>query len=173
MSLVRFVLRWWAAFALLACLLLLGIAYFVFELALGYPPCELCWRQRWIYVGIAVVAALSWIWALRRRPPGTPPLAALLILLGFGYETYMAVYHAGVELKWWRGPSHCTGGGHVDVSDIRNLLSGVHTVHSPMCDIALWKFMGVSMAGWNAVAAAILTLVSVAAALQAGSSRGR
>jgi disulfide bond formation protein DsbB len=173
MNLVRFVLRWWAGFALLACLSLLGTAVFIFEMWLRYPPCELCWQQRWIYVGTAAIAALSWIWALLRRPPGTPLPAAVLIMLGFAYETWAATYHAGVELKWWRGPTHCTGGGgHVDMSDIQKLLHhGV--VHAPMCDVALWKLFGVSMAGWNAVAAAILTLVSAAAVLEARSRRGR
>jgi disulfide bond formation protein DsbB len=164
MALVRFVLRWWAAFALAASLTLLGVAYFIFEKWLGYPPCHLCIQQRWIYVGVAVIGAIGLVWALMRRPPSTPRPAALLILLGFAWETYTAVYHAGVEQKWWHGPATCTGGGPMDMAAIRNLLNG-GAVHTPMCDVVVWSFGGLSMAGWNAVAAGVLTLVSLAAVL--------
>jgi disulfide bond formation protein DsbB len=108
MSAVRVILRWWAAFALVACLALLGIAILVFEKGLGYAPCHLCIQQREIYWATAAVAALGLIWALLRRPRGTPRLAAILILLGFAFETYRATFHAGVELKWWHGPATCT-----------------------------------------------------------------
>jgi disulfide bond formation protein DsbB len=171
MNLVRFVVRWWAAFALIACLSLLGIAIFVFEKGMGYPPCHLCLEQRDIYWGTAAVAALGLVWSFLRTPRGTPRLVSILILLGFLAETYMAVFHAGVELKWWKGPQSCTGGGPVDISAIRNLLNG-GPVHVPMCDVALWSFAGLSMAGWNAVAAVILSLASLAAVVN-GPSRGR
>ena len=170
MKLVRFVLRWWAALALAAALSLLGVAH-LFEY-FGYPPCHLCLQQREIYWATAAVAALGWVWALLRRPRGTPRLAAFVILVGFAAETWLAVFHAGVEKKWWHGPATCTGGGPVDVAAIRNLLSG-GAVHAPMCDVAVWSFAGVSMAGWNAVAAGILTLVSLAALLRREDRRGR
>jgi disulfide bond formation protein DsbB len=167
MSLVAFVLRWWAAFALLACLALLGTAILIFEKWQGYPPCHLCLQQREIYWATAGVAAIGVVWGWFLEPRRTPRLIAVLILLGFAFETYMATYHAGVELKWWKGPATCTGSGSVDLSALRNLLHG-GVVHAPMCDVALWKFAGVSMAGWNAVAAAILTLASLAAVLRKG-----
>jgi disulfide bond formation protein DsbB len=172
MSLVQFVLRWWAAFALAASLALLGIAILVFEKWLGYAPCHLCIQQRWIYLWAALAGAVGWAWAMLRRPRGTPLLAAVLIFLIFAWETRTAVYHAGVELKWWPGPATCTGGGTVSIEAIRNLLNG-GPVHEPMCDVAVWKFAGLSMAGWNAVAAAILTLVSLAAIVQAATRRAR
>jgi disulfide bond formation protein DsbB len=173
MKLVHFVLRWWSAFALLACLALLGVAILIFEKGLGYPPCHLCFRQRHIYMGVAVIAAVGWVWGLLKRPAGTPKPIAVLILLGFAWETYAAAFHAGVEYKWWPGPATCTGGGGaIDVNAIRNLLSG-GAVHTPMCDVALWSFGGLSMAGWNAVAALILTLISPAAVLRREDRRGR
>jgi disulfide bond formation protein DsbB len=162
MALVRFVLRWWAAFALAASLALLGVAH-LFEY-FGYPPCHLCLKQRDIYWWTAAVALVCWVWALVRRPRGTPRLAALALAAMFAWETYMAVFHAGVEYKWWRGPATCTGGGAVDMAAIRNLLNG-GAVHTPMCDVVVWSFGGLSMAGWNAVAAGVLTLVSLAAVL--------
>jgi disulfide bond formation protein DsbB len=170
MSAIHFILRWWAAFALAASLALLGIAILVFEKGLGYAPCHLCIEQREIYWAIAFVAALSLVWAFLRRPAGTPRAAAVLILAGFLVETWRATYHAGVELKWWHGPATCTGGGAMDINAIRNLLNG-GPVHQPMCDVAVWTFGGLSMAGWNAVAAGILSLVSLAAVLRRSEAR--
>lgn len=226
MSAVRFLLRWWAAFALAASLALLGIAIFVFEKGLGYAPCHLCIKQREIYWLTIAAAALSLFWeylgklrgAARRiarlvlvvcglgllgviayTPLSTggalawwavaviPVVVAaagllggrmdtrrfliLLVFAGFVAETWMAVYHAGVELKWWHGPATCTGGGGtVDINAIRNLLNG-GPVHEPMCDVAVWSFHGLSMAGWNAVAAGILSLLSLAAVLRRGEAR--
>lgn len=171
MALVRFVLRWWAAFALAASLALLGVAH-LFEY-FGFPPCHLCLQQREIYWATAAVALVCWGWALMRRPRGTPRPAALVIFAMFAWEAGLAVYHAGVEKKWWHGPAMCTGGGTVDAAAIRNLLTG-GAVHTPMCDVAVWSFGGLSMAGWNAVAAAILALVSLAAVFAGtGARRGR
>jgi disulfide bond formation protein DsbB len=71
-----------------------------------------------------------------------------------------------VEWKFWPGPQSCTAGAtHVSVADLKALLNSA-TAHVPMCDRPAWVFLGVSMAGWNAVAALILTLLSIAAALR-------
>jgi disulfide bond formation protein DsbB len=225
MNAVRFVLRWWAAFALAACLALLGTAILVFEKGLGYAPCHLCLKQRDIYWLTIAAAVLSLLWEALSKLRGAPRLVAsvvailcglgvfgmivyepvttggalpwwaiavvpvataaaglfggkldtrrfltLLIFAGFLGETWMATYHAGVELKWWHGPATCTGGGAMDINAIRNLLNG-GAVHEPMCDVAVWSFGGLSMAGWNAVAAGILTLVSLAAVLRKPEAR--
>jgi disulfide bond formation protein DsbB len=112
------------------------------------------------------------VWTLLRKPHGLPKLAGFLIFAGFAAETALAIYHAGVEKKWWHGPATCTGGGKVDADAIRNLLNG-GAVHTPMCDVALWSYAGVSMAGWNAVAAGVLTLISLWALLRTEGRRVR
>jgi disulfide bond formation protein DsbB len=164
MNVVRFILRWWGAFGLIAALSLLGIAYFIFERWLGYAPCHLCIGQRWLYAWAAVFGVLGVIWAVVSRSPGTARLCAYLMFALFLGETILATFHAGVELKWWKGPSSCTGSaGPIDMSQIRDLLNGAVS-HTPMCDVAFWSFAGVSMAGWNAIAAAVLAVISLAAA---------
>ncbi len=67
----------------------------------------------------------------------------------------LAVYHAGVEWKWWPGPTECTGafdlkwgeGGVVDTPVIR-------------CDEASFRFLGLSFAGWDALVSAFLAAVA-------------
>jgi disulfide bond formation protein DsbB len=57
----------------------------------------------------------------------------------------IGVYHAGIEWHLWKGPQHCTGPrfeytGTIDFNE-----------RVVMCDIAAWRLLGISMAGYNAV----------------------
>ena len=89
-------------------------------------------------------------------------LAALFLA-----ECALAVYHAGVEWNWWPGPTSCTGAGvhALSVSDMSGLLSG-KPQHIVQCDVAAWRFLGLSMAGWNALAALKWTLISAFCAIR-------
>ena len=87
----------------------------------------------------------------RGRSTGLARILLLLIALAFLANTAVGIYHAGVEWKWWPGPTECTGafelkwgeGGIVDTPIVR-------------CDEASWRFLGLSFAGWNAVVSAFL-----------------
>ncbi len=131
-----------------------------FETFGHYPPCELCLKQRdvywailWIGVGLAVVTRL--------KPSWLRAACAFLALLCLG-ECVLAAYHAGVEWKWWPGPTSCTRAGlhAVTAADMSALLSG-KTEHVVQCDVAAWRLLGLSMAGWNAVAALVFTGASL------------
>lgn len=130
-------------------------------------PCELCLKQRegyWIAMGIAAAGLAG-----RQLTRGfdATRLIAILLALAFLAETALAVYHAGVEWKFWPGPASCSGGAsRVDPAELERLLSGAK-MGIPQCDKPAWVFLGLSMAGWNALAAAVLTLGSLAAALPA------
>ncbi len=73
----------------------------------------------------------------------------------------LAIFHAGVEWHFWQGPTTCSGAAPVAVSDI---MSALKTAHVPRCDEAAWRFLGLSMAGWNALVALVLALVAVGGA---------
>jgi disulfide bond formation protein DsbB len=45
------------------------------------------------------------------------------------------------------------------------LLAGAK-IHGPACDKAAWVFLGLSMAGWNALVSLALAALSAAAALR-------
>ena len=128
-------------------------------------PCELCLKQRegyWIAMGIA---GAGLVWRQFPRPFDPTRLIAILLALAFLAETALAVYHAGVEWKFWPGPASCSGGAtRVDPAELERLLSGAKLA-VPQCDKPAWVFLGLSMAGWNALAAAALSLGSIAAAL--------
>jgi len=81
-----------------------------------------------------------------------------LVAAGFLVNTGLAIYHAGVEWKFWAGPETCQlalqplGGG------AGGLLKQLETERVIRCDEAPWQFMGLSFAGWNAVLSLLLSL---------------
>jgi disulfide bond formation protein DsbB len=155
----------WRLCALLASAAMLATAH-AFQTFGGLAPCALCLRQREVYW---VALALGAIFMVVVRLPGGPRwrqatcwVLGLVFLIGAG----VAAFHAGVEWKFWPGPTTCvTGGGAVDVGDLQAVLRG-ERVEAPSCDKAAWVFAGLSMAGWNAVASLVLAGLSVAAALR-------
>lgn len=113
----------------------------------GLVPCELCLEQRLAYYyGLPVLAAILLLW---RRLPRPAWFVAMLVAAGiFVWSTVMAVYHAGVEWKFWPGPTACTGTG-VDVSftDLQN----VNAARVIPCDAVQFELFGLSLAGYNAL----------------------
>jgi disulfide bond formation protein DsbB len=170
MSLAHVLDRWRLA-ALIAAAAMLAVAH-AFQTFGGMAPCELCLKQRdlyWVAGGLALGGMVV------VRAPGGARLRQLtcwILAIAFACEAVLAAYHAGVEWHFWRGPQSCTTAGatHVSVADLKALLNSA-TAHVPMCDKPAWVFLGVSMAGWNAVAALILTLLSLAAAMRERSRR--
>jgi disulfide bond formation protein DsbB len=113
----------------------------------GYPPCEMCHWQRWPHIAAVVVGLggglLVETGLLDRKL--ALPLAGLAVALVAGSGA-LGVYHAGVEWRFWPGPSACTSayvpGQVVDLT---------HFGRVPLCDRAAWRLFGISMAGYNAL----------------------
>jgi len=170
MNLLRFIARWWTAFALIAAVAMLGAAH-AFETFGGLAPCPLCLKQRdayWMAIAISLPAT---IWALVSRSKGTPRLAAFLLFAVFAAGTAVAVFHAGGELHWWKLPATCGGSAApVTIDDIAAALSGQTRV--PACDVAAWSMWGISMAGWNAIVSAGLALFSLVSSMRRRSDKG-
>lgn len=138
----------------LSAALLLGA--FAFQYLGGLPPCEMCIWQRWPHgaaillgIGGGGLALLGAVPAKAARPLAWLAVIALIITGAIG------VFHAGVEWKLWPGPSHCTGGDYVPGRDDFGALQVVR------CDEAMWRFVGISLAGYNAIFS--LAVASIAA----------
>ncbi len=126
----------------------------------GLVPCELCLEQRLAYYwGLPVLALVLILW---NRLPNLARLIGLLIGAGvFVWSTWMATYHAGVEMKLWAGPTACTGtGGEISFSD----LSNINATRVIPCDAVQFELFGITLAGYNAlISAAIVVMLLVAA----------
>jgi disulfide bond formation protein DsbB len=125
----------------------------------GLPPCEMCHWQRWPYIA-AIFFGLGAMLMPRWRVP-LLALAALSFLMTGG----IGVFHAGVEWKWWQGLTSCgTSSTATTLEDLRAQLMIAPVVR---CDEAAIRVLGLSMAGWNALWAAALTIFAILAARRA------
>lgn len=126
--------------------------------AAGYVPCELCILQRWPHVAAALLGLAAWLTGGARAVLWLGALAAL-IAMG------LAGWHAGVEYGWWPGPAACSGGmvpGAMSASDLLARIEANTTVIR--CDEPALSILGVSMAGMNAIASALLAAIWIMAA---------
>lgn len=126
-------------------------AALVFQHVFGYVPCKLCLIQRWPYYAAIPLALLTLMLAGARtaRQIGLAALA-LLFLVSAG----LGAYHAGVEWGFWLGPSDCGGAGAAPAAAMGDFLRQLETTRVVSCTEAAWRFLGISMAGWNALISA-------------------
>ncbi len=137
-----------------ASVLILGAAL-VAQYGFGLMPCELCYAQRPPY-------ALTFMLALLAMMPAVDPeqrrIVVLLCAAIFAVDAGIAGYHAGVEWKWWQGPTACTGNGAK--IDFDNLAAALQKPAFVACDQPAVRVLGVSMAGYNFIAATVLTIAA-------------
>jgi disulfide bond formation protein DsbB len=153
----------WIVVALASALGLLAAAH-AFETFGGLAPCELCLTQRGVYWLAAAVAAAGLVFLRFQAPEPVARLVCLALALVFAGEVWVAAYHAGVEWTLWPGPAACTGGKtHVTLDQLKAFAQGRH-VSIVRCDQPAFRFLSLSMAGWNALIALKLTVLSVVSA---------
>jgi len=138
---------------------LLAGAYF-FEYVLGYPPCQMCYWQRYVHFGVLALAGLALIWPSSKVY--TAKFWTALIALTLLGSAALAFYHVGVEYKWWEGPKTCSGGA-VDLDfNVDDILGSMNDkIKPPSCVDAPWHFLGLSMAAWNGLASLFGSVLGV------------
>ncbi len=119
-----------------------------FEYVLKLAPCPLCLEQRIPYHIIIPLSLLLAIAALVHAPRKLVLVGFAAIVIAACCNIVLGTYHAGVEWHWWAGPTECSG----PLTDLRtggSLLDQLHAVHVVRCDEAAWRFLGLSLAGYN------------------------
>ena len=139
----------------------------VFEHAFGYVPCKLCLIQRNPYY-IAIPLGL----AAAALPPRWGRLGLWLLALVFAVSAGLGAYHAGVEWGLWAGPSDCGGGGGATATT-GDLLQSLARTQVVSCTEAAWRFLGLSLAGWNVVISLALAGAAAAAVLRRPGARAQ
>jgi disulfide bond formation protein DsbB len=140
---------------------ILGAWYF--QYVLGLSPCPLCLEQRYAYY-FAIPLAVMILMGERVGASRKVLVAALIaIAAGMIWNTALGVYHSGIEWKWWSGPQECS-------STLRNiggdLLEQLQSINLVRCDEAAWRFLGLSLAGYNALISIVLAAIAGWAALR-------
>ncbi|HLI66636.1 MAG TPA: disulfide bond formation protein B [Caulobacteraceae bacterium] len=149
-ALIGWTLRWWPALALVTSAAMLAIAH-AFETFGHLAPCHLCLLQRDVYWWALPICAAAVLVAYGGRLAVLKPWLGAAMGAAFLVGCGIAVYHAGAEWKFWPGPASCSGGSHaVNAAALSDLLKGA-TLTQPRCDVAAWRFLWLSMAGWNAL----------------------
>jgi disulfide bond formation protein DsbB len=130
-----------------------------FQLVLDIRPCPLCLEQRYAYYLAMPLGALVALAAA--RDAARPVLVAGLAVLALAAlaNAVLGIYHAGVEWKFWQGPTDCTG-EIGNLGSAGNLLERLDTVKVIRCDEVQWRFLGLSLAGYNVLISLLMATIA-------------
>ena len=149
---------WLCGLAALAALCFAWIA----EYGFGLAPCELCLWQRygyWVAILLALGASFSARESLTRKGLLWGLAAAFLGVAA------IALFHAGVEYKWWQGFTACTGNlGQGQSSE--DILAAIEDAPIVRCDEPAFVLFGLSMAGYNFLRALALAAFAASGAMR-------
>ncbi len=146
------------------------LTVYYFQYVMGLQPCPLCLDQRiafYVSIPLAILVAIA---ASRGAPRGLMVAGLGLIAAAMLFNSGLALFHAGVEWKWWPGPQECSGPLN-DLTGGGDLLGSLHNLTIVRCDEAAWRFLGLSLAGYDALIS--LGLAAVAAWGAAAAWRAR
>jgi disulfide bond formation protein DsbB len=149
----------WVAFAMFGVAAATILGALAFEHIGGYQPCHLCLMQRTPYYAGVPVAALTmlaiFLGAARPVVVALFLIFAALMLYGGG----LAVFHAGVEWRFWEGPASCAPS--IGVTSAADMLNQLETMRAPSCTDAALRILGISFAGWNVLVSALLVALAI------------
>lgn len=136
-----------------------------FQLALDIRPCPLCLEQRYAYYAIVPLALV--VAAARKAPRSLLAAGFAIIALAALWNAGLGAYHAGIEWQLWRGPAECSG-SVVDLGKAGDLMQRLDSEKIVRCDEVQWRFLGLSLAGYNVlISLGLAALAGYAAAVAA------
>lgn len=120
---------------------------FIAEHFFKLRPCSLCLFQQYFFMAIFVVGCAQLFFPfLKAASQKITLLLAILYLVNAG----IASYQVAVEHRWVSPPSQCQhkklSGNSIE--EMREQLLNTEIVR---CDQVQWSFLGISMAGYNAL----------------------
>lgn len=136
---------------------ILGAWYFQYVLKLA--PCPLCLEERLPYHIVIPLSLLLAVAAIVRAPRALITVGFLAIAAAMLVSAALGAYHAGVEWRWWSGPSDCSG----PLADLKaggSLLGQIKSINVVRCDEASWRFLGLSLSGYNVLICLVITALA-------------
>ncbi len=130
-----------------------------FQLVLDIRPCPLCLEQRYAYYLAIPVAALTALAAAKDASRVVVVIGLAILALAALGNAGLGAYHAGVEWKFWQGPTDCTG-EIGNLGSAGNLLERLDTVKVIRCDEVQWRFLGLSLAGYNVLISLLMAAIA-------------
>jgi disulfide bond formation protein DsbB len=136
---------------------LAGAWYFQYVLKLA--PCPLCLEERIAYHVVIPLSLLMVIAALARAPRMLLTVGFVVIAVAALANAVLAAYHSGVEWQLWAGPTECSG-PLTSLNSGGSLLNRLNDLHVVRCDEASWRFLGISLAGYNVLISLLLAALA-------------
>ena len=145
-----------------------GVFFFVVSAAIlsavfisqkfGFHPCKLCIWQRWPYTATGVLSLV-----LIAAANNKTLVKIVLALLGASFAVGMgiAIFHTGVEYRWWEFHSDCTGGAYKAGASVDEFLARLKAAPAVRCDQRQPFLFGMTMAFYNALTSAGLVLAAL------------
>ena len=130
-----------------------------FQLVLDIRPCPLCLEQRYAYYLAIPLGALTALAAAKDAPRGVLYVGLAVLALAALGNAWLGGYHAGVEWGFWKGPTDCTG-EIGNLGSAGNLLERLDTVKVIRCDEVQWRFLGLSLAGYNVLISLLMAAIA-------------
>ena len=125
-------------------------------------PCDLCITQRWFHA-LIISCSLIAILILEKSF-----IADELILIGLSLtwiaSSIAGLYHFGIEMNYWKGPDDCSS--NIDFS--KDTLTFLLNKSPIKCDEVMFKILGLSLAGWNALLSLLMSLTIIFKTFQKG-----
>ncbi len=115
-------------------------------------PCHLCVMQRWPFVVVIGLGVLGF--AVKRFSVAAVALSGLALFVNAG----IALFHSGVERKWWAGLEGCSAPDMT--GSIEDLMARIEQAATARCDEIPWDLFGLSMANYNVLACAAMAVLT-------------
>jgi disulfide bond formation protein DsbB len=81
----------------------------------------------------------------------------------FAFETGLALFHMGVEYKWWTYASDCTASAIKSGMTVNDMLAALRKSPVVRCDERVPFLFGMTMAFYNMIAASVLAGLALVA----------
>ena len=134
---------------------ILLIVYYL-EFFLGIEPCRLCIYQRFPYF----ITILLAIFFLLIKNQNFKRIIFLLYIIIFSSSLILSVHHFGVENNWWNALTSCEAYTK-NFSNSNNLKEYLLNKNYIACDEISFKFLGVSLAGYNVITSSLLLIIAI------------
>ena len=122
------------------------VAAYIIEYLFGLEPCNLCLYQRIPFFIILFLTLLSTFFFSSLKIKN---YIVFLIILLFFTNMILALYHVGVEQKFFALPPSCSGLNLLDASNINELTEIIMNKKAVRCDEPNFKFFGITLATFN------------------------
>jgi disulfide bond formation protein DsbB len=130
-----------------------------FQLVLDIRPCPLCLEQRYAYYLAIPLGALIAIAAARDAPRALLIAGLAILAVAALGNAGLGAYHSGVEWGLWQGPTDCSGPVG-NLGSAGDLLARLGTVKVIRCDEVQWRFLGLSLAGYNVLISLLMAAIA-------------